>query len=174
MGLAWQDVRRQGGAMTGSSIRSFTNNDAAWLVQTHGALYSHEEGFDASFEALVASIVEEFLAQHDPDTERGWIAEANGQRLGSIFCVKLDNTTAKLRLFQLLPEARGMGLGRRLHDTCLNFAREVGYSRMKLWTHESHRAAGALYAKNGWQLMESTPKRSFGVDVVEQFWEIEL
>ncbi|AAV95047.1 GNAT family N-acetyltransferase [Ruegeria pomeroyi] len=155
-------------------LRLFRPDDAPWLVEQHGVHYARAEGFDDSFGPLVARILDDFIADHDPDRERGWIAEADGQRLGSIFCVRLDETTAKLRLFLLVPEARGRGLGRRLLDTCMGFARDKGYTQMQLWTHESHRAACALYAATGWQLTDSKPVHSFGVDLVEQSWKITL
>ena len=156
------------------TLRPFRPEDAPWLVERHGTLYAQDEGFDDSFAPLVAGILDDFIANHDPDREQGWIAEADGQRLGSIFCVRLDETTAKLRLFLLVPEARGRGLGRRLIDTCMGFARSKGYVQMQLWTHESHRAACALYAATGWQLVDSKPVHSFGVDLVEQSWKITL
>ena len=114
------------------------------------------------------------FADHDPATERGWIAEKEGTRLGSIFCVRLNETTAKLRLFLLVPEARGLGLGKRLLTDCLTFARENGYHRMQFWTHESHEAACALYTRFGFRLTNSKPVHSFGSDLVEQSWEIGL
>ncbi|SEM98639.1 L-amino acid N-acyltransferase YncA [Roseovarius tolerans] len=153
-------------------IRPFRPEDAAWLVKRHGALYARDEGFDDTFAPLVASILDGFLADHDPTCEAGWIAEAGGARLGSIFCVRLDQHTAKLRLFLLVPEARGQGLGQRLLETCMTYARDRGYRRMQLWTHESHRAACALYTRNGWLLVASRPVHSFGRDLVEQSWEI--
>ncbi|WP_372574904.1 GNAT family N-acetyltransferase [Ruegeria jejuensis] len=155
-------------------LRRFDAADAEWLVEQHRHLYARDEGFDASFGALVAEILEAFVDQHDPACEKGWIAEENGQRLGSIFCVRLDETTAKLRLFLLVPEARGRRLGKRLLFECMRFAKARGYREMRLWTHESHRAACALYAANGWQLLGSKPVRSFGVDLVEQSWKIAL
>lgn len=156
------------------TLRPFRAEDAPWLVERHATLYARDEGFDDSFGQLVAGILDAFLAGHDPARERGWIAEAGGQRLGSIFCVALDGECAKLRLFLLVPEARGRGLGRRLLTTCMDFARAAGFARMQLWTHESHRAACALYAELGWRLEDSRPVRSFGVDLVEQTWKIEL
>ncbi|MDX1781540.1 MAG: GNAT family N-acetyltransferase [Thalassovita sp.] len=148
--------------------------DAGWLIEQHGMVYAREEGFDESFEALVARILSEFILEHDPDCERGWIAEQNGRRLGSVFCVRQDEETAKLRLFLLIPQARGKGIGQRLLTACMDYAREKGYKRMVLWTHESHRAACVLYARNGWKLTGSEPVRNFGVDLVEQSWEIAL
>lgn len=144
--------------------------DAGWVVMRHGALYAREEGFDASFEALVAEIVAGFLRDHDPGRERGWIARAAGRRLGSIFVVDGGAGAAKLRLFLLLPEARGLGLGRRMLREAMGWARARGYGRMTLWTHESHRAACALYAAEGFALGAARPTRSFGRDVVEQEW----
>ena len=145
--------------------------DAGWLIQRHAELYAAEAGFDASFEPLVARILADFLDHHDPARERGWIARAGGRRLGSIFCVTGPAPdTAKLRLFLLEPEVRGTGLGQRLLDTCLEFARGAGYGRITLWTHESHRAACALYARNGFACIASKPVHSFGQDLVEQEW----
>jgi GNAT superfamily N-acetyltransferase len=159
----------------GVVLRDLRIGDAGWLIERHGVLYARDEGFDASFEALVAEILAAFIRGHDPATERGWIAEADGRRLGSIFCVQSgDSGVAKLRLFLLVPEARGRGLGQRLLEQCLSFARDTGYTRLKLWTHESHRAACALYARNGFGCTSSVPVRSFGVDLVEQTWEIAL
>ncbi len=160
--------------MSNAQIRPFRASDVPWLVEQHGILYERDEGFDKSFARLVQQILEDFVATRDPEVECGWIAEQEGQRLGSIFCVRLDENTAKLRLFFLVPEARGMGLGKRLLHTCIDHARTVGFSQMSLWTHESHRAACALYKATGWQLMDSKPVHSFGVDLVEQSWKIRL
>ncbi len=155
-------------------LRPFRPADLDWLAEQHGALYARDEGFDDSFEPLVRSILEGFVAGHDPSCERGWIAETPEQRLGSIFCVRSDAQTAKLRLFLLMPEARGKGLGRRLLAECMEFARASGYRGMKLWTHESHTAACALYARTGWHLQESVSVHSFGQDLVEQTWTCSL
>lgn len=160
--------------MDGVEIRKFTAQDRDWLVEEHRDAYARSEGFDASFGILVSDILDSFLRDHDPACEAGWIAWQDGLRLGSIFCVKLDDKNAKLRLFLLTDKARGKGLGRRMLTTCMGFARAQGYHDMKLWTHESHRAAGALYAKTGWQLMSSAPVVSFGQALIEQHWEITL
>ncbi len=160
--------------MTEIEIRRFTPEDRDWLVEQHEVHYARDEGFDASFGVLVAQILDDFLAGHDPACERGWIAWRAGQRLGSIFCVRLEADTAKLRLFLLTPDARGQGVGRRMLETCMGFARDAGYRHMQLWTHESHRAAGALYARNGWTLNSSRPVVSFGKENVEQDWSIAL
>lgn len=155
-------------------LREFEAADAAWLVERHGVLYARDEGYDDTFRQLVAQILDGFLAGHDPTREHGWIAEAKGRRLGSIFCVSAGSDTAKLRLFLLEPEARGRGIGKRLLNDCVAFARNAGYRDMVLWTHESHRAACALYAATGWRMIDSKPTHSFGVDVVEQSWTIML
>ncbi len=160
--------------MTAPLFRPFTPADAAWLAERHGTLYAQAEGFDDSFAPLVAGILADFIADHDPAREAGWIVEADGQRVGSIFCVRLDDRTAKLRLFLLEPAMRGQGLGQRMLAHCMGFARDAGYARMELWTHESHKAACALYAANGWRLAASKPVHNFGVDLVEQSWKIDL
>jgi len=154
-------------------IRPLQPGDAGWIIGTHGALYARDEGYDASFEALVARIMADFLGRADP-REAAWIAESGGRRLGTISCMREDDDTARLRLFILVPEARGQGLGQRLHDACVDFARAQGYRRMVLWTHESHGAACALYAKSGWRMVRATPARAYGQAVVDQDWEITL
>ncbi|WP_170750570.1 GNAT family N-acetyltransferase [Ruegeria lacuscaerulensis] len=160
--------------MNDVAIRLFRASDVPWLVEQHAILYERDEGFDKSFARLVRKILDEFVASHDPKCECGWVAEQAGDRLGSIFCVRLDEDTAKLRLFFLVPKARGKGLGKRLLRTCMNHARAVGFTKMSLWTHESHRAACALYKAEGWHLTDSKPVHSFGVDLVEQSWKIRL
>lgn len=156
------------------AIRKFVRADRDWLVAQHDAHYAREEGFDHTFGELVAQIADAFLADHDPTREAGWIAWQGTERLGSIFCVRLTETTAKLRLFLLTPAARGKGLGKRMLATCMGYARDHGYTDMQLWTHESHAAAGALYAKTGWALGETKPVVSFGKPNIEQTWTITL
>lgn len=155
-------------------LRPFRPDDTDWVVHEHGFNYARDEGFDDSFGPLVAGILADFNASHDSAREMGWIAERDGARLGCIFCVAASDTTAKLRMFLLTPQARGQGLGKRLLATCMDFARAKGYADMTLWTHESHRAACALYVATGWQLVSSTPVHSFGMDLVEQHWTITL
>ncbi|WP_224825900.1 GNAT family N-acetyltransferase [Cognatishimia sp. MH4019] len=155
-------------------IRPFTPEDADWLTRQHGVLYARDEGFDETLEPLVAQILAGFVAKHDPNCERGWIAWEGETRLGSIFCVRLDAEAAKLRLFLLVPEARGSGLGRRLLETCMGFAREAGCARMQLWTHAEHEAACALCARNGFRRVSRIPVHSFGRDLTEEQWEIDL
>jgi len=152
-------------------LEGLRTGDAGWLIQRHAELYAQEAGFDTTFEPLVARILADFLDTHDPARECGWIARAGDRRLGSIFCVQGPvPDAAKLRLFLLEPDARGIGLGQRLLDRCMGFAKAAGYARMALWTHESHRAACALYARNGFACVASRPVHSFGQDLVEQEW----
>lgn len=158
------------------TFRDLAIGDAGWLIQRHAELYAAEEGFDASFEPLVAEILADYLRNRDAKMERAFIAVDDDQkRLGSIFCVQSGEPgVAKLRLFLLEPDARGLGLGQRLLDACLAFAVEAGYDQIRLWTHESHKAACALYVKNGFDCIASTPVHSFGVDLVEQTWQKSL
>lgn len=153
-----------------TELRFIRVQDRDWLVERHMEIYGMECGFDHSFGLLVGQIVDAFLAEHDPTCEAGWIAEHEGKPLGSIFCVRLDEDTAQLRLFFLEPDARGQGLGRRMLDTCMGFARDCGYVGMRLWTHRSHQSACALYRLAGWQQVASEPKVSFGQqEVVETY-----
>ena len=156
-------------------LRDLLPGDAGWLIQQHGEHYAQSDGFDTSFEALVAEILADFLCNKVDGVDRAWIAARGGQRLGSIFCVKSGEPgVAKLRLFYLVPQSRGTGLGQRLLDACIAHARDTGHRKLVLWTHESHRAAGAIYAKNGFKLIASEPVHSFGVDMVQQSWELNL
>lgn len=155
-------------------LRDLRAGDAGWLVMRHGELYAAEYGFDATFEALVAEILADFLRNRDAPAERGWIAAEGARRLGSIFCVRQSATVAKLRLFLLEPEARRLGLGRRLLETCLDHARAQGFARLELWTHAEHEAACALYRRAGFTRLSSRPVTSFGVALTEEMWGIDL
>lgn len=163
--------------MTDSTIefRDLAIGDAGWLIQRHAELYAETEGFDHTFEALVAEILLGFMRDRDPEIDRAWIAHRGNQRLGSIFCVASGTpNVAKLRLFFVEPGTRGTGLGQRLLEHCIAHARATGHHTLRLWTHESHKAACALYAKNRFQCTLSKPVRSFGVDLIEQTWELPL
>lgn len=160
--------------MINPTIRPFQSTDSDWLVEAHARIYAAEEGFDSTFGPLVRTIVEDFMATHDPAVERGWVVQQGATRLGSIFCVRAVGHRAKLRLFLLEPHARGSGLGRKLLDTCMKHAQSKGFTGMDLWTHESHRAACALYARFGWRLTHSEPVTSFGQELVEQNWSVEF
>jgi GNAT superfamily N-acetyltransferase len=152
-------------------LRDLRPGDAGWILMRHAELYAVQDGFDHSFEPLVARILADFLDHRDPETDRGWIAEGpDGRRLGCIFVVRLDPDTAKLRLFLVEPEARGAGVGQALLDALIAHATGLGFRRISLWTHESHRAACRLYARNGFHCTGSRPVHSFGRDLVEQTW----
>ena len=156
------------------TMRAYDAADLDWIVRADGRLYARDEGFDDTFAPLVEEILRDFTRHRDPERERGWVAEEEGAERGCIFCVKGHEGRAKLRLFLVLPEARGLGLGQQLLDACMGFAREAGYTGMELWTHESHRAACALYALNGWRVVRSEAVRSFSVDLVAQTWLVDF
>lgn len=173
-GLDFGRVARLDSGMTSPEFRPFAADDAAWLVDRHGALYARDEGFDETFPALVREIVDGFLAGHDPVREGGWILWQEGARIGSVFVVTEAPGVAKLRLVLLEPQARGQGLGQRLLEQAMGFAQAAGYRTMRLWTHESHRAAGRMYARNGFHLVGQEARQSFGQAVVAQFWQRDL
>ena len=154
------------------ALRPFAVTDTDWLVKEHADHYGMVEGFDDTFGPLVASIIAGFWADHDSDREAGWIAHQGDQRLGSIFCVRLDDQIAKLRLFYVQADARGTGAAQALLDRCLSFARGAGYVGLTLWTHQSHAAAGRIYKRNGFKRTRAEPVHSFGVDLVEETWQI--
>jgi GNAT superfamily N-acetyltransferase len=159
------------------TIRSLGRpGDLGWVVMAHGELYAQEFGWDGSFEALVARIVADYAAAHDPAREAAWIAEVGGRRTGCIFCVAdpEHEATALLRILLVHPDARGRNLGRRLLGACLDFAREAGYERIRLWTNHPLTAARHLYLERGFRLVAEKAHHSFGTDLVGQTYELDL
>lgn len=148
--------------------------DLGWVVMAHGELYARQFGWDTAFEALVARIVADFAADHDVDREAGWVAELNGRRVGCVFCVAEDARAARLRILLVDPAARGQGLGGRLVDTCVAYARGVGYDRVTLWTNDVLTSARRLYQAAGFRLTDEDVHHSFGHDLVGQHWTLEL
>lgn len=155
-------------------LRDPVSGDIGWVVQQHGALYAREYGWDMRFEALVAGIAADFVRKFQPDWEKCWIAELDGERVGAIFLVRKSATTAQLRMLILTPQARGLGLGARLTDECIAFARAKGYRKMVLWTNSCLTAARAIYAKRGFRLVKSEPYEGFGQQLVGETWELRL
>ncbi len=155
-------------------LRDPRPGDFGWIVQAHGEIYAREYGFDASFEALVAQIAADFLKSFDPEWEKAWIAEVDGQRAGSVLLVRQSRTVAKLRLLILTPQARGLGLGGRLTDACIAFAREKGYRKLVLWTQSNLTAARAIYRSRGFVHTASEKNEAFGRKLVSETWELAL
>jgi len=148
--------------------------DIGWVIERHGALYAAEYGFDHRFEALVAQVAGAFLTEHDPARERAWIAQRDGVRLGSVFLVRKTDDIGKLRLLLVEPSARGLGVGKRLVDDCIGFARQAGYRRVTLWTNDILLAARNIYRAAGFRLISSTPHSDFGPPMVGEEWELQL
>ena len=157
-------------------IRTHQMGDIGWAIERHGRLYSSEYGWNEEFEALVARLFARFASEHDETKERCWIAELDGRRVGCVFVVRNDEdpSAAQLRCLLVEPEGRGLGIGRRLVDECVTFARSARYRRMILWTNDVLLAARRIYEACGFSLVREERHHSFGHDLVGQFWALDL
>jgi GNAT superfamily N-acetyltransferase len=155
-------------------LRPHQPGDMDWIIHRHGVLYAEEYGFGESFEAMVARIVATFLENFDPRRERCWIAERDGEVVGSVLLVKDTEKTAKLRLLYVDPKARALGIESRLVNECIGFARRAGYHKITLWTNGVLVSARRIYQAAGFRLVQEEPHHSFGQDLVGQYWELAL
>lgn len=156
------------------TLRPPRPGDMGWVIMRHGRLYAEEYGWDASFEAMVAQIVADYMRESDPRREACWIADLDGRPVGSVFLVRKSDELAKLRLLIVDPAARGLGIGRRLTAECISFARRAGYRRITLWTNSVLTAARHIYQSCGFTLVASEPYHGFGHDLVGEDWELDL
>jgi|SRR5438105_4525971 len=155
-------------------LRDPRPGDMGWVVQQHGEIYSREYRYTNEFEGLVAEIAGKLIRNFDPAWDKGWIAEVDGERAGAVFVVRRSATVAQLRMLILTPQARGLGLGARLTDECLAFARAKGYRKMTLWTNGQLAAARAIYKSRGFRRVKSAPTKAYGQQTTSEIWELKL
>jgi DNA-binding MarR family transcriptional regulator/GNAT superfamily N-acetyltransferase len=155
-------------------LRQHEPGDMGSIVHKHGVIYAEEYGWDERFEALVSQIVADFINNYKPNKERCWIAEMDGEVVGSIFVVQDNETTAKLRLLLVDPKARGLGLGTNLVEECIRFAKRTGYKKLVLWTNSVLKDARHIYQKTGFKLIAEEKHHSFGHDLIGETWELQL
>ena len=155
-------------------LRGLKVGDIGWVAHRQGILYAQEYGWDGSFEAMVAEIAAQFVKNFDPVNENAWIAECEGRVVGSVFLVQVSDTEAKLRLLYVEPEMRGTGLGRRLTEECIAFAKARGYQQLSLWTNDILHAAKHIYQSSGFVLVSEETHHSFAQDLVGQYWALDL
>jgi len=168
-------LSRKAGESSPYTLRPHRPGDMGWVVQRHGELYWQEYKYDERFEALVAGIVAEFIQNLDPARERCWIAEKEGENMGSVFLVKKSQAVAKLRLLLVEPSARGLGIGKRLVEECIRFARNAGYRKIMLWTQSELTVARRIYESAGFKLAAKKKHQSWGrKNLVAETWELRL
>jgi DNA-binding MarR family transcriptional regulator/N-acetylglutamate synthase-like GNAT family acetyltransferase len=155
-------------------LRPHQPGDIGWAVQRHGEFYAREYGFDETFEALTAEIAAKFIKEFDPKKERAWIAEKDGENVGCVFLIRQSDEIAKLRMLLVDPKARGLGIGKRLVEECIRFARNKGYKKITLWTNDILVTACHIYREAGFKLVAEERHHSFGHHLVGQTWELAL
>jgi len=171
---AGSDQQRTSGASL-PTLRTHRPGDLGWIVHRHGKLYADEYGYNEKFEGVVAEIAGAFLRFHDAARERCWLAELDGETVGSIMLVRLSDEVAKLRVMLVEPKARGRGVAKALVNECVQFARSAGYRKITLWTQSNLTAARSLYQNVGFRLVHSEPaKEGFGRQLIDETWELEL
>jgi DNA-binding MarR family transcriptional regulator/GNAT superfamily N-acetyltransferase len=155
-------------------LRLHQPGDMGWIVYRQAILYAEEYGWDETYEALAAQIVAQFIQNYNPKCDRAWVAEKDGERVGAVFVVKQSDEIAKLRLLHVEPDARGLGIGKRLVQECVRFARQAGYEKMTLWTQSILHAARHIYKQAGFSVVSEEKHRSFGKDLTAETWELNL
>jgi GNAT superfamily N-acetyltransferase len=173
-----QTVRRLLGdtaeTKTSYLLRSHEPGDMSWIVHRQAILYAEEYGWDGTYEGLAAEIVAQFIKNYDPKRERVWVAEKDGEKVGAVFVAKGSDQIARLRLLHVERQARGLGIGKRLVEECIRFARQAGYQKMTLWTQSILHAARHIYKKAGFRVVHEEKHHSFGKDLTAETWELDL